>query len=72
MNYYGAKDLAASFRTVRKNTIQIANEIPEDKYDFRASPESSAATAPSSRLSRSPPSALSGPWQAKQRLARIG
>jgi uncharacterized damage-inducible protein DinB len=36
MNYYGGKELAASFRTVRKNTIQIANEIPEDKYGFRA------------------------------------
>ena len=35
MNYYGAKDLAASFRTVRKNTITIAQEIPEDKYNFR-------------------------------------
>ena len=39
MNYYGAKDLAAAFRTVRNNTIKIAEEIPEDKYDFRASPE---------------------------------
>jgi uncharacterized damage-inducible protein DinB len=36
MTYYGAKELAASFRTVRKNTIQIANEIPEDKYGFSA------------------------------------
>jgi len=36
MNYYGAKDLAESFRTVRKNTIQIAEEIPEDKYSFKA------------------------------------
>jgi len=35
MNYYGAQELAASFRTVRKNTIQIADEIPADKYDFR-------------------------------------
>jgi uncharacterized damage-inducible protein DinB len=35
MNCYGAKELAASFRTVRKNTLQIANEIPEDKYSFR-------------------------------------
>lgn len=32
---YNAKNLAAAFRTVRKNTIQIAEEIPEDKYDFR-------------------------------------
>ena len=30
---YGATQLAASFRTVRKNTIQIAQDIPEDKYD---------------------------------------
>ncbi len=36
MQVYDAKDLARSFRVVRKNTIQIAEEIPEDKYDFRA------------------------------------
>lgn len=35
MQIYDAKNLAQSFRTVRKNTIQIAEEIPEDKYDFR-------------------------------------
>ena len=39
MTYYGAKELAESFRTVRKNTILIAEEIPEDKYNFRAAPE---------------------------------
>ena len=39
MTYYGAKDLAASFRQVRGNTIQIAEEIPENKYDFRAAPD---------------------------------
>jgi uncharacterized damage-inducible protein DinB len=32
---YGAKQLADSFRTVRKNTIAIAEDIPADKYDFR-------------------------------------
>ena len=37
---YGAKELAAAFRTVRANTIQIAEDFPESKYDFRASPES--------------------------------
>lgn len=42
MTYYGPKELAASFRTVRKNTIQIANEIPEDKYGF--SPAEGART----------------------------
>ncbi len=39
MNYYGAKDLADSFRTVRKNTITIAQEIPEEKYNFRPAPD---------------------------------
>lgn len=34
MSTYGAADLAASFRTVRKNTIQIAQEIPEEQYGF--------------------------------------
>jgi hypothetical protein len=39
MNYYGAKELADSLRTVRKNTLIIAEEIPEDRYGFRAAPE---------------------------------
>ena len=39
MTYYGAKELAASFRTVRKNTISIAEDIPESKYDFKAAPD---------------------------------
>ena len=39
MNFYGGKEMAASFRTVRRNTIQIANDIPEDQYGFRATPE---------------------------------
>lgn len=33
---YGAKDIADSFRTVRRNTIQVAHDIPEDQYGFRA------------------------------------
>ena len=39
MTYYGGKELAASFRTVRNNTIKIAEDIPENKYDFRAAPD---------------------------------
>ena len=35
---YSGKDLARSFRTVRGNTIKIANEIPADKWTFRATP----------------------------------
>ena len=36
MTYYGATELAESFRTVRKNTLVIAREIPEEHYAFRA------------------------------------
>ena len=39
MNYYGAKDLAEAFRTVRKNTLMVAEEIDEKHYGFRATPE---------------------------------
>ena len=40
MNLYGPKELADSMRTVRKNTILIAEDIPEDKYGYRATPDS--------------------------------
>ena len=36
---YGAKELAASFRTVRGNTIHIAEDIPESQYAFAAAPD---------------------------------
>ena len=36
MTPYGGGELATAFRTVRKNTIKIAEEIPEDEYNFRA------------------------------------
>ena len=39
MNYYGAKELAEAFRTVRKNTLVVAEEIDEKNYGFRAAPE---------------------------------
>jgi uncharacterized damage-inducible protein DinB len=39
MVYYGAKELAFGSRTVRGNTILIAQDIPEDKYNFKVSPE---------------------------------
>jgi uncharacterized damage-inducible protein DinB len=38
MTAYGAPQLASSFRTVRNNTVQIAEDIPEDKYGFVAAP----------------------------------
>src|SRR6266705_5697277 len=39
MTSYGAKDLASAFRTVRKNTIQVAEDIPESRYGFVAAPD---------------------------------
>ena len=39
MTYYNGKDMARSFRTVRENTLKIAEDIPENKYDFRAAPD---------------------------------
>ncbi|HMD31858.1 MAG TPA: DinB family protein [Candidatus Acidoferrales bacterium] len=36
---YGGKELAGAFRTVRKNTIQVAEDIPESKYSHVAAPE---------------------------------
>jgi uncharacterized damage-inducible protein DinB len=40
MNLYGPKQLADSMRTVRKNTILIAEDIPEKDYGYRPTPES--------------------------------
>jgi len=39
MTHYGGRELAASFRQVRGNTVQIAEEIPDDKYRFTAVPD---------------------------------
>lgn len=36
---YNGKHLAESFRTVRKNTIQVAEDIPAEKYGFKAAPD---------------------------------
>jgi uncharacterized damage-inducible protein DinB len=35
MTYYGGKEFADAFRTVRRNTLQIAQDIPDDQYSFR-------------------------------------
>ena len=39
MTYYGAKELSESSRTVRKNTILTGEDIPEDQYNFQATPD---------------------------------
>jgi len=39
MTYYTGADLARGSRTVRKNTVQIATEIPEERYGHRGTPD---------------------------------
>jgi uncharacterized damage-inducible protein DinB len=39
MMLYGGKQMAESFRTVRTNTIALAEDIPDDKYGFSPTPE---------------------------------
>jgi uncharacterized damage-inducible protein DinB len=36
---YGGKELALGFRTVRKNTIQVAEDIPESHYNHAPAPD---------------------------------
>jgi uncharacterized damage-inducible protein DinB len=40
MNLYTPKQLVDSMRVVRKNTIAIAEDIPEAQYDYRPAPDS--------------------------------
>ncbi|MGA9586438.1 MAG: DinB family protein [Terracidiphilus sp.] len=39
MSIYGGKELGRQFRTVRQNTIQIAEDIPQEQYDHVPAPE---------------------------------
>jgi uncharacterized damage-inducible protein DinB len=39
MNFYGSKEMAESFRTVRKNTLKIAEDIGEEHYGLQATPD---------------------------------
>jgi len=39
MSIYGGTQLASSFRSVRANTITIAEEIPEEQYGYRPVPD---------------------------------
>jgi uncharacterized damage-inducible protein DinB len=39
MSSYGGKELASAFRTVRKNTIQVAEDIPESQYGHVPAPD---------------------------------
>jgi uncharacterized damage-inducible protein DinB len=39
MTYYGSNQLAESMRSVRRHTLAIAEDIPEESYDYRPTPE---------------------------------
>ncbi len=39
LSIYGGNDFARQFRVVRNNTLQIAQDIPESKYDFVPAPD---------------------------------
>ena len=39
MQYYGGREMAIGFRTVRSNTITMAQEIDEQHYGFRPAPD---------------------------------
>lgn len=54
MNYYGGKELAESFRTVRKNTLAVAQDIPEEKYSFQAAPETRSVAEMLAHIAISP------------------
>ena len=42
-SFYGPRQLVDSMRTVRRNTIQVATDIPAAQYGFRPTPESRSA-----------------------------
>jgi uncharacterized damage-inducible protein DinB len=66
MTYYGGKHLADAFRTVRKNTIAIAQDIPESEYDVRAAPDTRTVSQLLVHLAVSPA------WQQELHSGRVG
>jgi uncharacterized damage-inducible protein DinB len=54
MQYYSGQDMARSFRTVRNNTIRVAEDIPEEKYGFRAAPETSSVAERLAHIAAAP------------------
>ena len=54
MQYYSGQDMARSFRTVRNNTIRVAEDIPEEQYGFRAAPETSSVAETLAHIAAAP------------------
>ena len=62
---YGGKDLASAFKGVRGNTITIAEEVPEDQYGFKATPEMMSVAEQLAHL------AANTDWMIKLHTARV-
>ena len=54
LSIYDGKDFARQFRVVRKNTLQIAEDIPESKYGFVPAPNSRTVGALLTHIAVSP------------------
>jgi hypothetical protein len=46
MTLYGATQLADSIRTIRKNRILIVEDIPEEQYAYRPTPDRRSVAEP--------------------------
>jgi uncharacterized damage-inducible protein DinB len=65
MSVYGGKHLAEAFRTVRANTIVLAEDIPDDKYGFAPTPEMRSVAAQLAHV------ASSTNWQVRLHESRV-
>ena len=54
MQCYSAQDMARAFRTVRNNTIKVAEDIPEEQYGYRAAPETSSVAETLAHIAAAP------------------
>ena len=54
MQPYSGQDMARSFRTVRNNTIRVAEDIPEEQYGFRAAPETNTVAQTLAHIAAAP------------------
>jgi len=54
MSSYGAVELANAFRTVRNNTVLVAEDIPDDKYAFVPAPGCRSVAALLSHIAFAP------------------
>jgi len=65
MQPYSGQDMARSFRTVRNNTIKVAEDIPEEQYGFRAAPETNSVAQTLAHIASAPR------WAKKMHSERI-